>query len=229
MPYLLAIVLCLSLNAQAQWKSYIISLKGDTLNRTDLKGLKQGPWVIHVDDLRGERGYEEQGYFLNDKREGPWRRFSLEGDLLARENYRYGFKDGRNIYYNNTGDLLREESWRAIDPKNPFDTVNVYDVNDPSIVLRRQVIKLEATSYKNGIWNYYNPANGTIEKSEEWALDRPKEAKSPKDDLAPIEVNASTAEKNNKKQTSKPKQVLEFEKKNSGRHKIKVRDGYTGN
>ena len=229
MPYLFALVLCLSLHAQAQWKNYIISLKGDTLNRTDLKGLKQGPWVIHVDDLRGERGYEEQGYFLNDKKEGSWRRFSLEGDLLAKENYRYGFKDGRNIYYTNTGDLLREEGWRAIDPKNPYDTVNVYDVNDPSIVLRRQVIKLEAASYKNGVWNYYNAANGTIEKSEEWVLDRPKETKSSKDELAPIEVNASTVEKINKKTTSKPKQVLEFEKKNSGRHKIKIRDGNTGN
>jgi hypothetical protein len=65
-----------------------------------MKGQKQGPWVVHIDDLRGERGYEEEGIFWNDKKEGTWRRFSLEGDLIAIENYRYGYKDGKNTYFN---------------------------------------------------------------------------------------------------------------------------------
>ena len=46
-------------NAQ-KWKSYIIRVKGDTLNCVDQKNRKQGRWVVHVDDLRGERGYEEE-------------------------------------------------------------------------------------------------------------------------------------------------------------------------
>ena len=45
----------------AQYKSYKISVKGDTLNAIDLNGLKQGKWVVHVDPLRGEPGYEEEG------------------------------------------------------------------------------------------------------------------------------------------------------------------------
>ena len=50
---------------QAQpWKSYTLNPYGDTLNRLDQKGLKQGPWVIHVDALRGEKGYDEQGFFV---------------------------------------------------------------------------------------------------------------------------------------------------------------------
>src|SRR6478672_1974737 len=125
MRYLIIILLFISAGAQAQWKSYIIGAKGDTLDRVDSRGLKQGPWVLHVDDLRGERGYEEEGYFVNDRKEGPWRKFSLQGDLLAIENYSYGMKNGKCYYFSFTGEPLREESWRAIDPKNPYDTVDI--------------------------------------------------------------------------------------------------------
>jgi antitoxin component YwqK of YwqJK toxin-antitoxin module len=208
----------------------MLSAKGDTLNRVDMRGLKQGPWFIHVDDLRGERGYDEQGYFSDDKKEGVWKRFSLDGDMLAIETYRYGYKDGKSVYFNNMGDMLREEHWRAIDPKNPYDTVSVYDVNDPSKVIGKQVIKVEAASYKNGTWTYYNPASGTIDKTEEWVMDKPKNKAASNDDLAPIGVGneSSTANSIEKKQAAKPREVLEFEKKNSGRKKVRVRDGSTG-
>jgi hypothetical protein len=230
MRYLIILFLTTSLTASAQLKSYIISVKGDTLNRVDMKGLKQGPWVIHLDELRGEPGYDEQGVYVDDKKEGTWKRFSLDGDLLAIENYRYGFKNGKSTYFSNMGDMLREESWRAVDPKNPFDTVNVYDVNDPSKVVGQKVIKMEAASYKNGTWVYYNPESGTVAKTEEWVFDKPKDpitGAAVADDLAPINVSNGTST-TKKKEAAKPKEVLEFEKKNSGKRKIKVRDGSTG-
>ena len=230
MRYLILPFLILSLSASAQLKSFIISVKGDTLNRIDAKGLKQGPWAIHLDELRGEPGFDEQGYYVDDKKEGTWKRFSLDGDLLAIENFRYGFKNGKSTYYNNMGDMLREESWRAVDPKNPYDTVNVYDINDPNKVVGQKVIKLEAASYKNGTWTYYDPSSGTVAKTEEWVFDKPKDpvtGAAVSEDLAPINVsNGSTTAK--KKEAAKPKEVLDFEKKNSGRKKIKVRDGSTG-
>jgi|SRR5579875_2163392 len=232
MRYLLILVFFISLNSHAQWKSYIIGVKGDTLNCVDAKGLKQGRWVVHVDDLRGERGYDEEGWFKDDKKEGTWRRFSLEGDLIAVENYRFGMKDGKCVYFTNAGDPLREETWRAIDPKNPYDTVDVVDVKDPSKVVRKQIIKIEPNSYKNGTWTYYNTENGTIDHTEVWIMDKPKNevAKQTDDDLAPIDVTNGnkTAVKDDKKQVTKPKEVLEYEKKNSGKKKIKVRDGSTG-
>ena len=156
MKYLLIVIIFISLQAGAQPKSYIISPKGDTLNRIDQKGLKQGPWVVHVDDARGERGYEEEGYFLNDRKEGLWRQFSLEGDLIAMENYMYGMKSGKCVYFTYSGLPLREETWRAIDPKSPYDTIDIRDVNDPSKILRKEIIKIEPNSYKNGTWTYYN-------------------------------------------------------------------------
>src|ERR1700759_4633137 len=107
MRYLMVLALAVSMNCEAQLKSFIIGVNGDTLNRVDAKGLKQGPWVIHMPPLRDERGYDEQGYFLNDIKEGEWKRFSLDGDLLAIESYRFGYKDGKCVYFTNAGDPIR--------------------------------------------------------------------------------------------------------------------------
>lgn len=226
MRYFIILFTFFSVNAQAQLKSYIISPRGDTLNRVDANGVKQGPWVVHVDDLRGERGYEEEGYFLNDKKEGTWRRFSLQGDLIAVENYRFGFKDGKNLYFNYQGDLLREENWRAIDPQSPYDTVAVYDVNDPTKIVKTEIIKVEPNSYKNGTWRFYDPMRGTVESTEQWVMGRRKQDAAA-DDLAPIDISNKTAEKE-KKPVAKPQAVLDFEKKNAGKKKVKVRTGNTG-
>jgi hypothetical protein len=235
MRFIIILLLLTGLQSQAQWKSFIINSKGDTLNRVDKNGLKQGRWVINVPDLRGERGYEEEGIFANDIKEGVWRKFTLQGDLLAIENFRFGYRDGKNIYFNFLGELQREESWRAIDPKNPYDTVNVYDVNDPTKVVGQRIVKVDPSSYKHGTWSYYNTERGTVERTEEWVMNKPKEKAVPVDDMAPIDVAKTEGEegeaKKDEKKTvnkTKPKEVLEFEKKNAGKKKVKVRTGSTG-
>ena len=227
MRYILILVLFISFSAQAQWKEYIIGVKGDTLNRVDMKGRKQGRWVVHVDEIRGERGYEEEGVFVDGEKEGTWRRFSLDGDLIAIENYRWGQKDGKCQYFTYAGEPEHEESWRAVDPKNPYDTVNVYDVNDPNKVVGMRVVKMDILSVKNGTWRFYDPSSGIIQKEEEWVMDKLKGKEGNADDLAPIGVSNGTTS-TEKKQAAKPKQVLEYEKKNSGKKKIRVRDGSTG-
>ncbi|MCW3119016.1 MAG: hypothetical protein JWM28_3098, partial [Chitinophagaceae bacterium] len=138
MKTLLSLILLISLNSFSQWKSYIIGVKGDTLNRVDKNGKKQGPWVSHFDELRGEPGFEEEGFYKNDKKEGVWRKYSLVGDLIAMENYRWGNRDGKNAYFTNTGQVIREEGWKAVNPDNPYDTVDVYDVNDPTKITERR-------------------------------------------------------------------------------------------
>ena len=231
MRYLLIATIFISLHSHAQWKSFELTSKGDTLNRVDQKGMKQGPWLVKMPELRGERGYEEEGYFVNDKKEGMWKRFSLEGDMIAVENYSYGMKNGKCSYFTNSGEALREESWRAIDPKSPFDTVLVRDLTDPSKILRKEIIKVEPDSYKNGIWTYYNTFTGGIERTEEWVMNRQKVETAEGDDLAPIDVadgKTTTAKKDDKKEMKKPQAILDYEKKNAGKKKIKVRDGSTG-
>ena len=232
MRYLTALFFFISINAFSQYKEFIVGVKGDTLNIVDSKGLKQGRWVVKVPDLRGERGYEEEGVFVNGKKEGTWRRFSLEGDLTAVENYRWGNKDGKNIYFTNTGDPLREEGWRAVNPNSPYDTVSVYDVNDPTKIVGKQIVKLEGSTLRHGVWKFYDPMSGKIEKTERWAMDKPaKQIGENEDDLAPIDVtdtNTTSAKPEAKKNLTKPKEVVEFEKKNAGKKKIKVRTGSTG-
>jgi hypothetical protein len=102
--------------ANAQYKTYELTVDRDTINAIDKKDQKQGMWVISTPELRGNPGYEEEGKFKNGKKEGVWRRYSLNGDLIALENYRYGGKDGSQQYFTMMGDLAREESWKLITP-----------------------------------------------------------------------------------------------------------------
>ena len=132
MRFIIIFFLLISINGFGQWKDYKISARGDTLNRVDMKDKKQGPWAIHADDLRGERGYEEEGYFENDLKEGTWKRYSLDGVKIAEENYRWGKLNGKQQYFTYNGGLLRDESWRAMDPANAYDTIPLYDLIDPT-------------------------------------------------------------------------------------------------
>lgn len=215
-------VISISLPSLGQWKSFIISPRGDTLNRVDMKDRKQGPWVLHQDELRGEQGYDEQGYFIDDKKDGVWVRFSLMGDKIASETYRWGSLDGKSQYFNRTGGLVREEMWRAVDPEKTMDTVDVFDPNDPNKVIDRVVVKLEGQTYKHGTWKYYDPEWGSVVKTEEYFLNKLKTDEG--SDLKPIDPAGADA----KKTVTKPQAVLDYEKKNSGKKKIKSRDGSTG-
>ncbi|RYZ21000.1 MAG: hypothetical protein EOO16_14710 [Chitinophagaceae bacterium] len=228
---LLAVLLLVSVNSFGQWKSYVIGKKGDTLNRVDLKGRQQGPWVVRQEAVRGERGYEEEGYFQDGSRMGTWRRYSLEGDLMALESYRWGMKDGKQVYFNLEGRPTREEMWRAIDPKSPYDTVPVRDLNDPSKIVRYQVVKVEPSAYKHGKWKFYSDRDGRLEDTQEWVMNK---LKGGDDELLPIEVSEGVEGKRTVKKEEapkekvKPKEVLDFEKKHSGKKKYGVRDGATG-
>lgn len=217
--------------AAGQCKTYKLTSRGDTINCTDLKGLKQGKWKIHADPLRGEPGYEDEGGFVNSQREGVWRRFNLMGDLLAIENYRWGYKNGVCRYFTMAG-LEHEESWLAVNPAKAYDTVDVQDLQNPD-VYKKVVVKIEGHSLRHGIWRYYFSPSGQILRTERYMLDQPYSPEM--DRIKEDSTNTSTTKpatdslKNNAagKTKPKPKEVLEFEKKNAGK-KIKVRDGRTG-
>ncbi len=234
MRYSLIFLLFISINGISQWKSFKIGVRGDTLNRMDMKDMRQGPWVIKVPALRGERGYEEEGVFQNDNKEGVWKQYAENGVKLAEENYRWGKLDGKQYYYTNNGGLLREESWRAMDPRVLYDTVDVYDLIDPTKVRERVVVKNEGYSMKHGKWTYYDPSEGTVTSTETYRLNKLQTDMDhfmTDDDLKPLNNNANT--KNVKSDTAskakaKPQAVIEYEKKNSNKKKVRVRDGATG-
>lgn len=212
------ILLCLQLTtviSMAQLKSYTLSPSGDTLNKIDQDGLKQGKWVVSVPPLRGERGYEEEGIFIDNEKEGPWRKYTTAGDFIAMENFRKGYKDGTCQYFSPYGELLREESWRAYNPDSPYDTVAVYGTDNNEII-QYKVVKAAPYSVKHGTWTYYDQVTGRILKTEEYELNR----------LIDAPKATSAFEEPMKK--IKPAEVIEYEKKNSGKKNVKVRDGRTG-
>lgn len=218
MRYLTLLCLLCSLNGFSQWKSFVIGMKGDTLNRIDAKGHKQGKWIIRQDKLRGESGFEDEGVFKDDRKEGTWRRYTIIGDLIALENFRWGNKNGPSQYFNGFGELLREENWKAINPDKIYDTIDVEDVDNPDHYTK-VIVKNEGAGIRHGLWKYYDPLSGLITRTENYILGSLEGKK--KDPL----TASNTTEK---KSSPKPKEVMEYEKKNAGKKKIRVRDGSTG-
>jgi hypothetical protein len=199
----------------AQYKSFALTTDRDTVNAIDKKDQKQGKWIIRTEALRGEPGYEDEGIFKDGKKEGVWRRYNLNGDLIAIENYRYGGKDGVQQYFTMMGDLGREESWKAYNPDSPYDTIPIYGTGNNEI-LRYKIVKAEQYSVKHGTWKYYDPRTGRLVRSETY-----DHGFLPKEPDAVVTTN-------DKAKKVKPAEVLQYEKKNSGKKKVKVRDGATG-
>jgi hypothetical protein len=213
------------LSAYAQCKTFRLSDKGDTLNCVDFKGKKQGKWIIKEPAVRGNPGFEEEGVFVNDLKEGVWKKFTEQGDVDAVETYRWGLLDGKSLYYSLQG-LEREENWRAIDPAKLYDTLDVPDLYDPAIT-RQVVVKNDGISLKHGKFIWFDAATGYEVKREDYFRD------SAINSLATFGLkkgdgkNASDTTGTAKKK-EKPPTVLEWEKKNSGKKKVVVRDGAAG-
>ena len=233
MRLIVALFLFISMNGFGQWKSFILNPKGDTLNRVDMKGKKQGPWSVHVESLRGERGYEEEGYFENDLKTGTWKKYSLEGVKIAEENYSWGKLNGKSQYFTYNGGLTRIENWRTIDPANAYDTVPVYDLKDPSKMIGSVVIKNEGVAMKHGRWTYYDPREGTVEATEFYVMNKLQTDDGNMlndDDIKPLAISTTKAKSDTtgKAKITKPQAILDYEKKNSGKKKVRTRDGSTG-
>ncbi len=225
MRWLFLLFLLVNTAAFSQCKLYRISPRGDTLNCVDYNDKKQGKWVVHVDELRGEPGYEEEGVYKNGKRDGTWHRYNLIGSLTAVENYRWGNKDGRQVYFDG-GRIEHEESWKAFDPEKKFDTIDVPDLYD-QYKYSRQVFKIEAYSLKHGTWKYYNQDNGSLERTENFVFGKLQVPVTQV--VAKVAVDDTDGvKKDSTKLKVKPREILEYEKKNSGKKAVKVRDGKTG-
>lgn len=218
MRWILILMVLISADGFSQWKTFTISPNGDTLNRVDNKDRKQGPWAHRYETIRGEPGYEEEGWYKNNRKEGEWRMFSLGGDLVGIENYKWGLKDGKCVYFTSHGELKLEQNWKALNPDKEYDTIDVEDL-DKLDSYTKVVVKNEGAALKHGIWNYYDTQTGRIVRTETFELGKLKSAP----------VAAAPANDGEKKVVAKPKEVLEFEKKNAGKKKIKVRDGSTRN
>ncbi len=212
-----AILLLFFMSSHAQNKTFKLTPDGDTINIIRNDGLRYGKWVIHVDEIRGEPGYEEEGIFDKDKKEGIWRQYNLNGDLTGVENYRFGGKDGIQQYYTYLGDLIREESWKGYNPDAPYDTIPVYGAGNGEVI-DQKIVKAVQYSVKHGEWKYYEPGSGRLIKTEKFDRGFPIK------DGSPLVAQTVTPEK--AKKPDKTPEMLDWEKKNKGKKKA-LRDGRT--
>ena len=83
-----------------------------------------------------------------------------------------------------------------------------------------KIIKLEVASVEHGTWKFYDPSTGFIIRQETYFFGQKEKGNKTSAD--------STALAAGKAEKEKPKAVLEWEKKNSGKKKVKARYGSTG-
>jgi antitoxin component YwqK of YwqJK toxin-antitoxin module len=242
MHYITLFVLLISVNGFAQYKDYNLNTKGDTINIIDAKGYKQGKWINRIEENMGEPGFQEEGKYKNNEKEGNWNLYSLMGDPIGLEVYSYGQKNGKQQYFDIHGNLTREESWMAITPDNMYDTVSVPDWRKDATgnTNKLVVVKLEGNSLRDGSWKYYDD-KGKLVRSEKYIRDRMEESTITTYDFVTGKVSGKEIVKydiesgkpiaksgyDKPKTPAKPKQVNDFEKTKKGKKK-KYQDGSTG-
>lgn len=215
----LAVLFSLSffIGAHAQYKEFKISIKGDTINAVTTEGLRTGKWVIEVGALRSEAGFVDEGMYKKGMKEGVWRRYNHQGDLLAIENYLAGEKAGLQQYFTFLGDLEHEENWKAFDPEHPYDTILIYGTGSGEII-GTKVVKADPYSVKDGEWRYYEEGTGRLLRKETWSNNNIVDPNAPP-------AQARRPEYVKPKEAPKTPEMLEWERKNRGK---KIVDGRTG-
>ena len=204
-------------NSWSQFREFKLSIKGDTINAVTMDGQRTGKWVIEVGDHRSEAGFVEEGVYKKGQKDGVWRRYNHQGDLLAMENFLAGEKAGLQQYFTFLGELEHEENWKAYDPEHPYDTILIYGTGSGEII-GTKVVKAEPYSVKDGEWRYYEEGTGRMLRKETWSNNNIV------DPNAQVQKNTVPAYVK-PKETPKTPEMLEWERKNRGK---KVVDGRTG-
>ncbi|HEY4206755.1 MAG TPA: hypothetical protein VGM31_08085, partial [Puia sp.] len=117
-------------------------------------------------------------------------------------------------YFGMNGSLLREESWRALNPDKQYDTITVEDV-DHLDKYKTVIVKNEGAAIRDGSWKTYDPTTGMIVRTDVYTLGKLEKAKATQQ---PAAAGAAA------QTVTKPKEVLDFEKK-AGKKKVRVQNG----
>jgi serine phosphatase RsbU (regulator of sigma subunit) len=109
--------LCLAVRAQhsnAIYQNYELYL-GDTINRVDKSGLKQGRWIYFGKDRKGwvHRMFKreqvvEEGHYVNGKKHRLWKTYHHTSKLKSEINYVDDSPAGKARFYNTDGKIMLE-------------------------------------------------------------------------------------------------------------------------
>ncbi len=135
--------------------------KDTLLNYTDINGLKQGRWVKKY--FNGQTKYE--GYFVNDKPRGIFKRYNEQGQLSSVMNY-YDNKNQATVTFFYPGGKIAIKG-KYID-KNK-DSIWDYYTQDSVLITKE--------AYKNGVehgkWQWYY-LNGNLKEEKTFADGKPE-------------------------------------------------------
>lgn len=90
--------------------------KGDTVNITDERGLKQGYWYI-FNRIKKLPNYEddqvvEEGVFKDNKKVGIWKGYHNNNEIKYEITYKNGIPNGYAKFYYKNGNLSEEGMWK---------------------------------------------------------------------------------------------------------------------
>jgi serine phosphatase RsbU (regulator of sigma subunit) len=140
--YCLIFLSCFFANTYAQqsnsiYQSYEIYL-GDTINRVDKAGEKQGRWIYFGKDKKGwvHRLFEhgqivEEGQYINGKKHHVWKSYHHTSKLKSEITYVNDAPDGTAKFYNPDGKIILEGNLKD---KNFTDDYYVFDASGNKII-----------------------------------------------------------------------------------------------
>ena len=135
------------------------------MNGVDAKKRRQGPWSEQVASVRGEPGYSWEGNYKNDRKEGIWKKYSINGDVIAEETFKNGVLDGLCKYYYPDGKLSASGNMLAVEIEGQVDTIMVVDpvTGDESLT---EVVR-KGNSVKHGEWRVFDEDGNMVRETYE--------------------------------------------------------------
>jgi hypothetical protein len=124
------------------------------MNQTDAQHRKQGPWSEEVPEIRGEDGYTWEGNYVNDVKEGVWKKYAQAGAIIAEETYKHGVLSGHCRYFYPNGQVSAEGNFIAIDLDGQSEN---YRVIDPVTGEEHfEEVPRNPKSLRDGVWKVYD-------------------------------------------------------------------------
>ncbi len=104
------LVVFLFLPLAGQWKSFQI-YQGDTINRVDISGKKQGLWIYFNDKYKNK--IVQKGFYKDGRKEGLWEIYYPNGNLKAKITYRDNRQYGPVTTYYENGHIREQGTWKG--------------------------------------------------------------------------------------------------------------------
>ncbi len=123
-------------------------------NKVDAQQRKQGEWQEEMPEVRGEPGYTWEGAYVDNLKEGVWKKYALSGGIIAEETYKHGQLNGYCRYFYSNGLVSAEGSFVAMGINGEIDN---YRIVDPVTGEERfEEVKRDGSSQRNGMWKVYD-------------------------------------------------------------------------